>query len=58
MCVCTTARRRGSVFLYSFQCVVLSMGFKTRGIHYNIPPESLCVLVEKGKDNTVLAGRR
>ena len=34
------------------------MWVRERVVNYNIPPEILCVLMEKGKEDTGLTGRR
>ena len=45
--------------VYSVQGILLSGGeVRSRDIHDGLSPESLCVLVEKGKEDTRLAGRR
>ena len=36
---------------------VLGGGGRSRGIHDRLPPESMCILMEKGKENTGFAGR-
>ena len=56
--MCSMGRRRGSVFRCGRNWMVLSVWMRSRGIHFNLPPESLCVLTEKRKDDTGLAGRR
>ena len=38
--------------------MVVSMWVRARGIHYNLPPQIICVLIEKDKGDTGLARRR